>query len=270
MNIVLAVALLTGLYMVKFQKAGRRGQRRVIGHVMPDSPAAKAGIQDGDRIVALDGKENPTWEDVGLKEVASAYTPLHLTVERDGKTIRHHGDAQCWTSATAWASPAGTSASEIQLGERFAGHAGGESRPEEGRSAAQRSTASRSIRATRSRRSSENSDGKPVDDRIYTRDGAAARDHGAAGLQQVDGTGALDDRRRSRSRSSTSITTKLSFPDALRESLQQNMQGRDADLRVPEGDGGAAHVAKILHGPHRDRPAFGRSRARRSFGVLSC
>ncbi len=39
----------------------------VIGHVMPDSPAAKAGIQDGDRIVGLDGKQNPTWEDVGIE-----------------------------------------------------------------------------------------------------------------------------------------------------------------------------------------------------------
>ena len=57
----------------------------IIGHVMPDSPAAKAGIQDGDRIVALDGKKNPTWEDVGLKEVTSAYRPMHLTIERNGK-----------------------------------------------------------------------------------------------------------------------------------------------------------------------------------------
>ena len=37
----------------------------------------------------LDGKKNPTWEDVDLKEVTSAYRPMHLTIERDGKTLRH-------------------------------------------------------------------------------------------------------------------------------------------------------------------------------------
>ena len=85
MNIVLAVGVLTGLYMVKFQKIADADMQAIIGHVMPDSPAAKAGIQDGDRIVALDGKKNPTWEDVGLKEVTSAYRPMHLTIERNGK-----------------------------------------------------------------------------------------------------------------------------------------------------------------------------------------
>ena len=61
---------------------------------MPDSPAAKAGIQDGDRIVGLDGKKNPTWEDVGLKEVTSAYRPMHLTIERNGKRFDTDGDAR--------------------------------------------------------------------------------------------------------------------------------------------------------------------------------
>ena len=75
MNVVLAVGLLTGLFMVKFQKVSDADMEAVIGHVMPDSPAAKAGITDGDRIVKLDGKLNPTWEDVVLKEIASAYRP---------------------------------------------------------------------------------------------------------------------------------------------------------------------------------------------------
>jgi regulator of sigma E protease len=85
MNLVLAVAILTGMYMVKFQRFSDADMQANIGHVMPDSPAAKAGIQDGDRIVSLDGKGNPTWEDVGLKEVTGAYRPMHLTIERNGR-----------------------------------------------------------------------------------------------------------------------------------------------------------------------------------------
>ncbi|MGO9261261.1 MAG: RIP metalloprotease RseP [Bryobacteraceae bacterium] len=85
MNIVLAVAVLTGLYMVKYQKVSDADMEAVIGHVMPDSPAAKAGITDGDRIVKLDSTTNPTWEDVGIKEMSSAYRPMRLTILRNGK-----------------------------------------------------------------------------------------------------------------------------------------------------------------------------------------
>jgi regulator of sigma E protease len=85
MNIVLAVGVLTGLYMVKYQKVADSDLQAVIGHVIADSPAAKAGLQDGDRIVKLDGKSDPNWEDVGLEEVEGAYRPMHLTVERAGK-----------------------------------------------------------------------------------------------------------------------------------------------------------------------------------------
>jgi regulator of sigma E protease len=85
MNIVLAVGLLTGLFMVKYQKVSDADMEAVIGHVLPDSPAAKAGIQDGDRIVRLENTPNPTWETVGMKVIASAYRPMHLTIERNGK-----------------------------------------------------------------------------------------------------------------------------------------------------------------------------------------
>ncbi|HLK47850.1 MAG TPA: RIP metalloprotease RseP [Bryobacteraceae bacterium] len=85
MNVVLAVAVLTGLFMVKYERPSDADMLAVIGHVLPDSPAAKAGIQDGDRIVKLDGQKNPTWEDIGMKEVSSAYRPMYLTVERNGR-----------------------------------------------------------------------------------------------------------------------------------------------------------------------------------------
>src|SRR5438876_8604135 len=54
MNIVLAVGLLTGLYMVKYQKLAEPEQRAVIGHITKDSGAAKAGLREGDRIVAIE------------------------------------------------------------------------------------------------------------------------------------------------------------------------------------------------------------------------
>ena len=85
MNVVLAVGLLTGLYMVKFQKIADEDLLAVIGHVMVDSPAAKAGLQDNDHIVRFEGKKNPNWEDVTLKVLSSAYRPLQLTVERNGR-----------------------------------------------------------------------------------------------------------------------------------------------------------------------------------------
>ena len=43
-------------------------QPAVIGWVMENSAAAKAGIQAGDRIVRIDGTQNPTWEDVAAED----------------------------------------------------------------------------------------------------------------------------------------------------------------------------------------------------------
>src|SRR5215472_5842102 len=85
MNVILAVLLLTGLFMVKYQKLAEPDQRGVIGHVIKDSAAAKAGLQEGDRIVAIDGDKDPTWEDIIFKEISSADRALPVTVERAGK-----------------------------------------------------------------------------------------------------------------------------------------------------------------------------------------
>lgn len=83
MNVVLAIAVLTGLFMFSYEKVLNDGGS-VIGHVTPDSPAAKAGIQVGDKIVRLDGKDNPDWEDIVTKEIESADRPMSVTIERAG------------------------------------------------------------------------------------------------------------------------------------------------------------------------------------------
>jgi len=84
MNIILAVAILAGLFMVRFPKLPSTPSPE-IGYIVPDSAAAKAGIQEGDRIVQIDDKVNPTWEDVAIKEVSNANRPLSVWVERDGQ-----------------------------------------------------------------------------------------------------------------------------------------------------------------------------------------
>ncbi len=86
-NMLLAVGLLVGLYMIRFERLAIQSEPAVIGGVDPNSPAAKADLQDGDRITAIDGKPNPTWEDVTLKVVASARRPITVSIERDGRTF---------------------------------------------------------------------------------------------------------------------------------------------------------------------------------------
>lgn len=92
MNVALAVALLTGLFMVSYQRPPDPSRRGIIGHVVPDSAAARAGIREGDRIVRIEDIKDPTWEDVVLKEVESANRPLQVLVERGGQ--------QFWTTVT--------------------------------------------------------------------------------------------------------------------------------------------------------------------------
>src|SRR5205809_6013400 len=68
MNILFAIFLLTCVYMVHYEYPAVFDEPAVIGWVQPDTPAAKAGVQVGDRIVRIDGIQNPTWEQEFLRE----------------------------------------------------------------------------------------------------------------------------------------------------------------------------------------------------------
>jgi regulator of sigma E protease len=87
MNIILAVVLMTGVYMVHYVHPAYLDQSAVVGYVVPNSPAAKAGIQDGDRIVRLGNDQNPTWEDVEMQVVLSPRQQLSLAVQRGGQIL---------------------------------------------------------------------------------------------------------------------------------------------------------------------------------------
>jgi regulator of sigma E protease len=59
----------------------------VVGYLVPDGAAAKAGIREGDRVVQIENITSPNWEDIALKEIASAREPLQVWVDRNGERL---------------------------------------------------------------------------------------------------------------------------------------------------------------------------------------
>lgn len=82
MNILLAVALVTEAYMVHYSRPAYLNQPATVGYVEPNSPAAAAGIQPGDRIVRVGNEQNPTWEETALQFALNARQPLSLGIQR--------------------------------------------------------------------------------------------------------------------------------------------------------------------------------------------
>ncbi len=87
MNIVLAVGLLTVVYMVHFEYPVFWDKPAIIAGLKHDSPAAEAGLQPGDRIARIDQIENPNWEQVYYKVWLSPNQPLDLTIQRGDRTF---------------------------------------------------------------------------------------------------------------------------------------------------------------------------------------
>jgi regulator of sigma E protease len=87
MNVVLAVGLLTVVYMVHYEYPAFVDQPGVVAYVKPNSAAEQIGIQAGDRIVRIAGIDNPTWEQIGLKVMLSPNEPLPVTIIRGGQSI---------------------------------------------------------------------------------------------------------------------------------------------------------------------------------------
>jgi regulator of sigma E protease len=87
MNILLAIGLLAVVYMVHYEYPVFMDQPAVIGWVRQDSPAAKLGLQMGDRIVRIDGIQNPTWEQVEPKVQLNPNQPIDVTIQRGDQLL---------------------------------------------------------------------------------------------------------------------------------------------------------------------------------------
>jgi regulator of sigma E protease len=82
-NLLLAVFLL----MLVFLFYGVPVLSNLVGAVEPDSPAAQAGIQKGDRIIAVNNQTVTAWEDLSSAIKQSGGQPLALRIQRTGQEL---------------------------------------------------------------------------------------------------------------------------------------------------------------------------------------
>lgn len=247
MNLLLAVGLLTALFMVKYPKLSVADMEVVIGHVLPGSPAAKAGVQDGDRIINLNGKSNPDWEDVGMSEIESSGRPMYLTLDRGGRHIK-------------------TVVTPILSESSGVGYAGWDERGEvevagftsPNFPAAQAGLQKGDLVVTldgqpihsiaRFHEVTKNSNGKPVVIG-YQRNGEMHTVSIQPIYAKVDGPAQWMIGVFVQTKLPNIVNTRLSFPDALAESINQNAKGALFFVHVLEGMAERRMSTKNLTGP---------------------
>jgi regulator of sigma E protease len=88
MNILTAVVILSGMKMFQQREPAYLNKPALIKAVDADSPAAAAGIQPGDLIVKIDGRENPTWRDVRDQVWLSADQNVPVSIKR-GESVKN-------------------------------------------------------------------------------------------------------------------------------------------------------------------------------------
>lgn len=88
MNVVLAIAIFAGLFIVGMEIPHLPDVPPVIGVVDPESSSAKAGIVRGDRILAVNGRPMENWQQVLMALITSRpQSEVKLTLEREGQRI---------------------------------------------------------------------------------------------------------------------------------------------------------------------------------------
>jgi regulator of sigma E protease len=86
-NFVLAIALMTGFFMLHNQVPLFLEQPATIDWVIPGTEAAKAGLQPGDRITSYDSQPNPTWQIVSQRTILNLNRTIPIVVDRGGQSV---------------------------------------------------------------------------------------------------------------------------------------------------------------------------------------
>jgi regulator of sigma E protease len=108
MNIMLAIAILTfsyldGMYVPRYPK-----EAPIVGPVVANSIARRAGLQTGDRVISVNGNEVKTWEEMEIALATAPKDDLNAVVVRGSEQIRLRFDP-----------PEGNMADPAALGFKF-------------------------------------------------------------------------------------------------------------------------------------------------------
>ncbi len=118
MNVILAIAIVTGLYMHGFAKESSQAGEAIISSVDANSPAAQAGLQPGDKILDLAGHRNPSWSDVLMQTALNGNHTIPVVVDRKGQnlkfSVRPQMDAKEGVGIAGWRG--GVEVGEVQKG----------------------------------------------------------------------------------------------------------------------------------------------------------
>jgi regulator of sigma E protease len=241
MNIVLAVALLTGLFMHRYPRLANADAPATIGFIQKGSPADQAGLREGDVIVQIEGVRNPKWEDVLLQEIASAKRPMTIGYMRNGQ-LHHTTVTPVLDSHTGVGSAGWEEKNEVQIAAILPGmdaenkglRKGDILTVVDGHPIHSMARLHEVLRA---------SNGKPVSV-AYRRAGSdftttivpswsQAEERWLIGIQPERPV----------------VMTKLSFPDALSESVKRNVQSASLIYQFLQGLIERRMSAKSLEGP---------------------
>ena len=88
MNVFLTIFLFTALFMVGIDRPVGLEDEPVVRFVSTDSPAAAAGVQAGDRIVAIEEEPVESWLEVLDTFHLSPNQTLTMTLERNGEIVQ--------------------------------------------------------------------------------------------------------------------------------------------------------------------------------------
>lgn len=85
MNLVLAFVLLPFIYLIGIQVPTYLEKEAIVGYVVKDEAADKAGLKNGDIIISIDDNQIKNWEELSNVIISNPNKSMNLKIKRDGE-----------------------------------------------------------------------------------------------------------------------------------------------------------------------------------------